>query len=148
MDNMGQLTITAANSTLHLTVPGLYDSPVKVEGFASDAAVQVAQNNPAVTEMGIDGHLSMGWVPTAKEMTISLAADSPSLRLFEDWAALQESTREVIACNMEITIPSINRRIVGIRGCMTTCQTTPNVGQTLQAAQYVFTFESLTPVSL
>lgn len=147
-DNMGNMTITSANSSMYLTVPGLYDAPVKIEGFATDVAAQVAQNNPAVTEMGIDGHLSMGWVPTAKELTIGLAADSPSLRIFEDWATLQETTREVIACNIEITIPSINRKIVGLRGCMTTSQTFPNIGQTLQAAQYVFTFESLIPSSL
>lgn len=142
-DNMNGMTITAANSSMYITVPGLYDAPVKIEGYASDAAIQVAQNNPAVTEMGIDGHLSMGWVPTAKEVTVGLAADSPSLRIFEDWATLQEATREVMVCNAEITIPSINRKIVGIRGCMTTAQTFPSMGQTLQAAQYVFTFESL-----
>ena len=147
-DNMNNMTITAANCSLHMTVPGLYDAPVKVEGFSSDAMVQVAQNSPAVTEMGVDGHLSMGWVPTAKEVTISLAADSPSLRLFEDWVTLQETTREVIACNMEFTIPSINRKIVGLRGCMTTCQTHPSASQTLDAATYVFTFESWTPSAL
>lgn len=147
-DNMGNMTITSANCSLFLVVPGLYDAPVKIEGFSSDVMVGIGQNNPVVTEMGIDGHLSMGFVPTAKEVTIALAADSPSLRLFEDWATLQEATREVISCNMEFTIPSINRKIVGIRGAMTTCQTHPSASQTLDAATYVFTFESWTPSSL
>lgn len=147
-DNMGNMTITSTNSSLHLTVPGLYDTPVKIDGFSSDAAVQVAQNSPVVTEMGVDGHMSMGFVPTVREVTISLAADSPSTRLFEDWATLQETTREVMACNMEITIPSVKRKIVGLRGCMTTCQTFPSIGRNLEAASYVLTFESLVASAL
>ena len=41
-DNFGNMTITAANCTLFLTVPGLYDSPVQIEGFSTDAMVSVA----------------------------------------------------------------------------------------------------------
>lgn len=35
--------------------------------------------------MGIDGHLSAGWTPTPKVITVTLAADSPSRVIFEDW---------------------------------------------------------------
>ena len=45
-DNFGNMTITAANCTLFLTVPGLYDSPVQIEGFSTDAMVSVATNTP------------------------------------------------------------------------------------------------------
>ena len=34
-DNFGNMTITAANCTLFLTVPGLYDSPVKISVFTN-----------------------------------------------------------------------------------------------------------------
>lgn len=47
-DNFGNMTITAANCTLFLTVPGLYDSPVQIEGFSTDAMVSVATNTPVV----------------------------------------------------------------------------------------------------
>ena len=49
-DNFGNMTITAANCTLFLTVPGLYDSPVQIEGFSTDAMVSVATNTPVVAE--------------------------------------------------------------------------------------------------
>ena len=39
MDNQNNMTITAANSTFYLIVPGLYDSPVKIEGYSTDATV-------------------------------------------------------------------------------------------------------------
>lgn len=144
-DNQGNMTITAANSTFYLTVPGLYDSPVKIEQFGTDAMVSVAQNNPVVAQKGIDGHTSFGWVPTNKEVTITLAADSPSLRIFEDWANYQETIREVMVCNAEFTLPAINRKVVGTRGAMTTAQTHPNAAQTLQAAAFVLTFDKWVP---
>ena len=61
MDNQNNQTITSANASLFLTVPGLYDSPVKIENFSSDAMVSAAQVNPVVAEMGVDGHLSVGY---------------------------------------------------------------------------------------
>lgn len=147
-DNQGNMTITAANCILYITVPGLYDSPVKIEQFGTDAMVSVAQNNPVVAQKGIDGHTSFGWVPTNKEVTFTLAADSPSLRLFEDWANYQEMIREVMVCNAEFSMPAILRKIVGTRGAMTTAQTHPNAAQTLQAAAFVVTFDTWTPSAL
>ena len=57
-DNFGDMTITAANSIFYLQVPGLYDAPVRIEQFGTDAMVSVAQNNPVVAEVGVDGHTS------------------------------------------------------------------------------------------
>lgn len=147
-DNMGNMTITAANCIFYLTVPGLYDSPMRIEQFGTDAMVSVAQNNPVVAEKGVDGHTSFGWVPTNKEVTITLAADSPSLRLFEDWANYQDSVREVMVCNAEFTMPSINKKVIGTRGAMTTGQAHPNAAQTLQAASFVITFDKWETVTL
>lgn len=148
MDNQGNMTITAANSTFFLTVPGLYDSPIQIEGYATDAAVSVAQVNPTVTEMGIDGHMSVGWVPTPKEVTITLAADSPSRAAIEDWATLQEAAREVYICNAEFTVPAINRKFTGTRGALTTVQPSSNAAQTLQSSAFAITFEKWAPSAL
>ena len=147
-DNMGNMTITAANSLFYLVVPGLYDSPVRIEQFGTDAMVSVAQNNPVVAEKGVDGHTSFGWVPTNKEVTITLAADSPSLRLFEDWANYQDSIHEVMTCNAEFSMPAINKKVIGTRGAMTTAQAHPNAAQTLQSASFVLTFDKWETVTL
>lgn len=140
-DNMGNMTITSANSILYISVPGLYDAPTRIEQFGTDQMLSVAQNNPVIAEKGVDGHTSFGWVPTNKEITITLAADSPSLRIFEDWANYQDSVREVMVCNAEFTIPSINRKIIGTRGAMTTSQAHPSAAQTLQASTFTLTFD-------
>ena len=147
-DNMGNMTITAANCIFYLTVPGLYDAPTRIEQFGTDAMVSVAQNNPVVAEKGVDGHTSFGWVPTNKEVTITLAADSPSLRLFEDWANYQDAIREVMTCNAEFSMPSIGKKIIGTRGAMTTGQAHPSAAQTLQASAFVITFDKWEAVTL
>jgi len=144
MDNYGNQTITSANAVVTLRVPGLYNSPVKLEGFQTDAIVSPAQVNPVIAEMGADGHMSVGWVPTTKQITFSFAADSPSRQVMEDWYNAQEALREVMLCEVEAVLSSVNRKYTGLRGAMTTAQPGVNAQQTLRGSQFVITFESWT----
>lgn len=148
MDNQNNQTITSANASLFLTVPGLYDSPVKIENFSTDAMVSAAQVNPVVAEMGVDGHLSVGYTPTPKEITITLAADSKSRPVFDDWQAYQDAAKEVYVCSAQFIVPGIGKTFTGLRGALTAAQPMPNAAKTLQAPAYNITFESWTPSSL
>lgn len=148
MDNQNNMTITAANSTFYLIVPGLYDSPVKIEGYSTDAMVSAEAINPVVAEMGVDGHLSLGWVPTAKAITVTLAADSPSRQIIDDWVTYQDARREVMTCSAEFSLPGIGRKYIGSRGAITSAPPMPGANKTLQATAYTITFEKWAPTSL
>ena len=148
MDNQGNMTITSANSVVTLKVAGLYNAPVRLEGFSSDAIAQPAQVNPVVAEMGADGHMSVGFVPTPKTVTFAFAADSPSRQIMEDWYSAQEALREVLLCEVEVSTPAINRKYTGLRGALTTAQPGVQAQQTLRPSQYVITFESWTGSAL
>ena len=148
MDNQNNQTITSANASLFITVPGLYDSPVKIENYSTDAMVSAAQVNPVVAEMGVDGHLSVGYTPTPKEITITLAADSKSRPVFDDWQAYQDAAKEVYVCSAQFIVPGIGKTYTGLRGALTAAQPMPNAAKTLQAPAYNITFESWTPSSL
>lgn len=148
MDNQNNQTITSANASLFITVPGLYDSPVKIENFSTDAMVSAAQVNPVVAEMGVDGHLSVGYTPTPKEITVTLAADSKSRPVFDDWQAYQDAAKEVYVCSAQFIVPGIGKTFTGLRGALTAAQPMPNAAKTLQAPAYNITFESWTPSSL
>lgn len=148
MDNQNNQTITSANASLFITVPGLYDSPVKIENYSTDAMVSAAQVNPVVAEMGVDGHLSVGYTPTPKELTITLAADSKSRPVFDDWQAYQDAAKEVYVCSAQFIVPGIGKTFTGLRGALTAAQPMPNAAKTLQAPAYNITFESWTPSSL
>lgn len=148
MDNQGNMTITAANSTLFITVPGLYDSPVKIEAFGTDAMASGEAISPVVAEMGVDGHLSFGWVPTPKVVTVTLAADSPSRQIMDDWITYQDARREVMVCSAEFSLPGIGRKYIGMRGAITSAPPMPAANKTLQATAYTITFESWVPTVL
>ena len=148
MDNQNNQTITSANASLFISVPGLYDSPVKIENYSTDAMVSAAQVNPVVAEMGVDGHLSVGYTPTPKEITITLAADSKSRPVFDDWQAYQDAAKEVYVCSAQFIVPGIGKTFTGLRGALTAAQPMPNAAKTLQAPAYNITFESWTPSSL
>ena len=148
MDNFGNPTITAANSTFFLAVPGLYDSPVKVEGYSTDAMVSGEAITPVVAEMGVDGHLSVGWTPTAKTITVTLAADSPSRQIFEDWVSYQDAKREAMLCSAEFCLPAIGRKYIGIRGVTTSVPPMPGANKTLQPVAYTIQFEKWTPAAI
>ena len=138
------MTITSANAVFTLRVPGLYDSPGTIEGYGTDAAVQTADHSPVQTEVGVDGHLSGGYTPTPKVVTITLAADSPSRVTFEDWDQYQETARETLPCEALFDIPSIGRRMTGTRGFLTQARKHPNANKVLQAGAFQITFQSFT----
>lgn len=148
MDNQNNMTITAANSTFYLTVTGLYNSPVKIEGYSTDAMVGAEAISPVVAEMGVDGHLSFGWVPTSKAVTVTLAADSPSRQTMDDWVTYQDAKGEVMVCSAEFSLPGIGRKYIGTRGAITSAPPMPGANKTLQPTAYTITFESWAPTSL
>ena len=148
MDNQNNMTSTAANSTFYLTVTGLYDSPVKIEGYSTDAMVGAEAISPVVAEMGVDGHLSFGWVPTSKAVTVTLAADSPSRQTMDDWVTYQDAKGEVMVCSAEFSLPGIGRKYIGTRGAITSAPPMPGANKTLQPTAYTITFESWAPTSL
>ena len=74
-------TITAANSKFALSITNLYMSPQLLQGYATDDAFTTDTPDLAETVMGVDGHLSAGYVFNAVNMTISIMPDSPSIVL-------------------------------------------------------------------
>lgn len=148
MDNQNNMTITSANSTFFLTVPGLYDSPVKIEGYSTDAMVSGEAVSPVVAEMGVDGHLSFGWTPAPRALTITLAADSPSRQIMDDWVTYQDAKHEVMVCNAEFALPGIGRKYIGLRGGITSAPPMPGANKTLQSSAYTITFEKWTPAAI
>jgi hypothetical protein len=72
-------TITSANSSFAITVPGVYSAPQSVQGYATDDAFAAEAVEKVETLMGIDGKLSAGYIFNPYKMTITLQADSGSL---------------------------------------------------------------------
>ncbi|MGA1801484.1 phage tail fiber protein [Rhizobium sp. HT1-10] len=55
-------SITSANAIITLTIPGLFNTPVQLQGFSADNIYESEVQEIAETSMGVDGKLSAGYV--------------------------------------------------------------------------------------
>lgn len=133
-------TLTSANSVMQLVVPGLYDTPQELQGYAADDIFSVGQVSSAESSMGLDGVLSFGWIPQIKQLTLMLQANSPSIPLMDQWIDAQEQAREVFPCSMTISVSGVNMIYNCINGGMTSQTLLPDAKKTLQPRSFVISF--------
>lgn len=137
-------TITAANSQFSLAIADLYPSPQTLQGYAADDAFSTESVDIAETVMGIDGHLSGGFVFNPTQQTITIMPDSPSLEIFENWQSATKAVREVYVANAVIILPAIDRKFTLKRGFLVGAPPITSVRKTLQPLQYRVHWESVT----
>jgi len=82
--------------------------------------------------------------PTSTDERIKLAADSPSIQMFDLWYAAQQTTRDAYVASGTIKIPSVGREYVCINGALTGYTPLPAAKKVLQDQEYEITFESVT----
>src|SRR5665213_2902864 len=116
---MAASTITSANAVLMLSIAGLFDVPVQLQGFAADDIYDSEEVETAETVMGVDGHLSAGFVPVPVNQNITLMPDSPSILFFENWIAAQLTARELYIATGTTRLTSIHRTYAMSRGFLT-----------------------------
>lgn len=103
-------TLTTANSSIVMTVEGLYPSGVALQGYAADNVFEPGEVENAEASMGVDGKLSKGFVFNPVPLTITLQADSGSLRVFEQIWNREVSTRDKLDVGLTISLPSNGKR--------------------------------------
>lgn len=111
-------TLTVANSTLSLTVEGLYPQAQRIQGYAADDAFDFENVENGEYSMGIDGKLSAGFVFNEIPFTFTLQADSPSLAIFEQVYQYEVSNRTKLALNLTLALPSVGKRYDLVTGFM------------------------------
>lgn len=102
-------TITSANAVLTLRCKGIYDDWIQIEGAQTDAFLSFADVVLAQTELGVDGKLSMGFTPHKTTSTVSLAANSRSIMVFENIYKFFLKNMEVTQVDLRAYYPSVKR---------------------------------------
>jgi hypothetical protein len=145
---MSNLTITATNSIYMLALTGLLGAPIRLQGFATDSVVDTDAVESAQAIMGVDGNMSVGYVPFMTKQRVSIMADSPSSSLFELWLNTQNQLREVIIANAVITLPSINTEYICTKGVLTSAKALPGVKKLIEMRDWEITWQSIiaTPI--
>lgn len=141
-------TITAANSVFALAITGLYPAPQVLQGYAADDGFTTEAIENAEVVMGLDGHMSAGFIFNPVKQTIVLMPDSPSLDIFNNWALAQLAAREVMVANASISLPAIRKKYVLTRGFLTSTTPVPDVKKVLQPVRYQITWNTVAGAAL
>lgn len=111
-------TLTVANSSIVLTVEGLYPNGVALSGYAADNVFEAGAVENGEFAMGIDGKLSAGFVYNEIPFTLTLQADSESLDVFEQIWQRESSTRDKLSLGLTVSLPSTGKRYTLRNGFM------------------------------
>lgn len=139
------MDITSANATILLKVTGLFSIPVQLQQFAADDIFGTEAIAVGETVMGVDGHLSAGFVNNPTTQRYSLMPDSPS-NFFFDQVAMQEKAQQTkFAINGVVTLTSVGTKFILTRGFLTLWQPIPDAKKVLQARQHTIVWQSVVP---
>lgn len=134
--------ITSANAVVILTVDDIYPNGIQLQNFATDSSFAVDDSTLAEARMGVDGHLSAGYTPAPRTVTISLEAGSPSVEQLNNLAENMQLNMAVRKCQLQITIPSRGKEYTLKNGVMLTAHTIPDGKKVLDPTNWQFIFES------
>ena len=145
---MANKTITSANSQFLLAIPGVFSSPLPLQGYAADDAFSSEAISSVETSMGVDGKLSAGFAFHPVKMKIKLSPDSPSIALFEAWNAAQVAARDAYFASAVIYLPATGRKYAATSGALTSYKPLPDAKKVLQPQEYEITWESVLPAGM
>jgi len=136
-------TLTTANSSLYLTIVGVFNTPVKIQGYATDDAFAISELTNAETFIGVDGKLSAGFTPFIVPLSISLQADSASNAVFDAWIAAESATKDKYEAHIVIMLPATNELYTLSRGFLKSFSAMPAAKKVLQPRKYNIEFQSI-----
>lgn len=136
-------TLTAANSVVSIAIPGVYNSPQTLQGYATDDAFSTGEVTNAEVQVGVDGQVSAGFVFNLIEMTFTFQPNSKSIAVFNNWSLANQAARETIAATGSISLPAIGYKYAGSNGYLTRAAVIPNVKKILQPVNYTVTWGTL-----
>ncbi|MCI0151942.1 hypothetical protein KNO81_39600 [Paraburkholderia sediminicola] len=115
--------------------------PQNVEGYAADDAFSSEALDIAEIVMGVDGHMSGGFIFNSVNLKVAIMPDSPSLPIFENWMTFQRNAREVFYANGSISVPSIGRKYTLQNGILKSGNPIVNAKKVLEYVSFVIAFE-------
>lgn len=138
-------TLTTANSAISLMVRGLFPTPQKLQGYATDDSFAAEDVTPGEVQMGVDGQLSAGYVPYATALTFTLQADSPSIAMFDAVLEAQKAQKEMFIFDGTIILQGTGQKYAMTKGFLTSATPMSSGKKVLQPRKFTITFENVSP---
>ena len=142
------LDITSANASMVMIVEDLFPAGIPITNFSTDQMVDGDEHEYAQARMGVDGGMAAGFVPNPWNVTISLEASSPSLKVMQTLAQAMVTNKCTYEVSLIITVPALNQVHAYRKGVLLTGKDLPGIRKTLEPTQWKFTFAKYTQVGL
>ena len=98
--------ITSANATAYMVVKELYPAGFVLNNFATDQAIDEAEDTIAETRIGVDGVMAAGYVPTIKSVSITFEASSPTVPYMNNIYLAAQKNLRTYECTLVINVPA------------------------------------------
>lgn len=141
-------SITGATAAYQLSIENLYNSPQLLQGFAADDVFSTPAIKSIETLMGVDGKMSAGFVFVEIPQSISIQADSPSGRLFDDWWTAQQSQQDVYFANATVFLTALGQKWQMTRGVLSSYAPIPDVKKLIQPRKFEITWNNMSPAPI
>ena len=142
-------TLTIANSVIMLGINSVYPTPVQLQQYAADDVFDFEEIEVAETVMGVDGLLSGGFVFSKIPWSITLASNSPSCQVFDNWYAFQKAPgSDIVTATANILLPGLGYKWALFNGFLTKYSPAPSAKKLAQPRKFTIEWNSITPAPL
>lgn len=141
-------SLTAANAIIMISIADLFPVPQQLKQFATDDIFTTTPLKSAETQMGVDGHLSAGFVFVEVPQSVNLQADSPSCDIFDNWWGASQTVKDAYPANGVVIITSVQKKWNLTRGFLTSFPPMPDGGKILKPRRFEITWESIQPAAI
>ena len=139
----GASTITSANAVVTITVPGLFNTPVQLQGFSTDKAWDAAAVVVTESQIGVDGRKTAGLVFNQIKQTFSFQADSPSVAVFEKIYSSMKTANDVYYIDGNIFLQGTSQNYHCIKGTLEDYNSMASAGKVLAAREFSISWGSI-----
>lgn len=138
-------SISSPSVVYTLAIAGLFPTPQQLQEYAADDVFGTDPIEVAQTVMGVDGHLSGGFVFTEINQNITLQANSESIIIFQAWYEAQKVLKDVLRATGLVLIPAVGKKWSMSGGILKTYPPIIDVKKILQPQRFSITWESVSP---
>lgn len=140
---MANRNITSADVAARLVCADLFPQGFDLENFGTDAAIVAETATELETRMSIDGHLSAGFTPVPKVVTLTFQPTSPSLEYIDQITKAQRADLTPYELSMVVNVKATGKEFRFSGGFISQSTPMPAIQKTIQEVTLQITFEKV-----
>lgn len=137
--------LTAANAVITFTIPGVFNTPQQLQGFAADDIFSSDPIEVGEGSMGVDGIYSAGFVFKEIAQKYNLQADSDSNFIFDSINAYEKANLVKVPIEGLTSLPGLGTKWGMSRGFLMMYTPIPAAGRIVKPRSYEIRWNTVAP---